>query len=271
MTAHPADDFTLSDLSRRLGVNLASMHAVLAVLTDSGYLIRHPRRLTYSLGNSAIALGSAALERNPVVDITREVARDIAADLGLEVAVTAVAGNEIVFLARAGEFSAHGPVVHVGQRLPLTPPLGGVFIAWQDPTEWLAAAEDPDRQLKVLESIRARGYSVALELEARRGIGTTLAHLADDPTDTDAQDVLGELVVELGHGDYQIIDALDGSATYDLSILAAPVFDAAGQVALALTLIGFPPSLDGRTIHSYGERLRAGALLATKRSGGRPA
>ena len=38
LAAHPTESFTLSELSRRLGINGASAHAVLTELTEAGYL-----------------------------------------------------------------------------------------------------------------------------------------------------------------------------------------------------------------------------------------
>ncbi len=51
-------------------------------------------------------------------------------------------------------------------------------------------------------------------------------------------------------------------------MIAAPVFGASGEVALALTLLGFPPALPPERIVAAGERLRDAGLVVTKRSGG---
>ena len=67
--------------------------------------------------------------------------------------------------------------------MPLVPPLGSVFVAWGDSASWLAQAEDPERQRMILAAVRARGYSIALEADARRGLGDALDHLADAPAD----------------------------------------------------------------------------------------
>jgi DNA-binding IclR family transcriptional regulator len=48
--AHPGDVFTLSELSAALGVNMASLLAILQGLTDAGYVVRHARHKTYALG-----------------------------------------------------------------------------------------------------------------------------------------------------------------------------------------------------------------------------
>ena len=69
LAANPSEGFTLSDLAERLGINVASMHALLGALTDAGYLARHPRLRTYTLGPSVVALGTAALETHPAIDL----------------------------------------------------------------------------------------------------------------------------------------------------------------------------------------------------------
>jgi DNA-binding IclR family transcriptional regulator len=268
LAAHPAEEFTLSDLAARLDINVASAHALLGVLTDAGYLVRHPRLRTYVLGPSVVALGSAAMERHPAIDLARDAARDLAEEVELEVAVTAPAGDDIVFLARAGAHRARGISVHVGQRVPLVPPLGSVFMAWGDAEPWLARAEDPALMRAVLDGIRARGYSIALEADARKGLGDALDHLADSPSDARLRGSVDDLVAELGHGEYQVQE-LDRARAYDVSMVAAPVFGAAGEVVLALTLVGFPAGVSAEHIAGYGERLRDVGLVVTKRSLGR--
>lgn len=268
LAAHPAEEYTLSELAARLGVNVSSAHALLAVLTDAGYLVRHPRLRTYALGPSVVALGSAALERHAAIDIARDAARALAAEVHLEVALTAVAGNDIVFLGRAGDHQARGIPVRAGQRVPFVPPLGSVFVAWDGAEDWLARADDAVHLRAVLAEVRHRGYSIALEAPARRGLGHALDDLADAPADVSLRGSVDELVVDLGHGEYQVAE-LDPSRTYDVSMVAAPVFGPSGDVVLALTLVGFPAGLAAEAITSYGERLRDVALVVTKRSNGR--
>ncbi len=271
--AHPAEEFTLSDIAGRLDINLASAHALLAVLVDAGYASRHPRLRTFTLGPSVVALGTAALERHPAIDLARDAARDLSADLDLEVAVTAVAGDDIVFLARAGSHRARGIAVHVGQRVPLVPPLGAVFMAWADEQrigDWLAtvAGSGPRVDLAaVLTGVRARGYSVALELDVRRGLGDALTHLADAPFDAGLRGTIDDLVIELGRSEYQVAD-LDSRRTYDVSMIAAPVFGHDGEPVVALTLLGFEPGQTLARVCAHGERLRDAALVITKQTKG---
>jgi DNA-binding IclR family transcriptional regulator len=250
LAAHPADEFTLSDLASELDVNVASAHAVLGVLTDEGYLVRNPRLRTYSLGPSVIALGSGALERHPAVDHARDEARRLSEELDLGVAVTALAGDDIVFLARVGEHSARELAVHVGERIPLVPPIGAVFVAWLDPEPWLARAADRPAMEALLDDVRARGWAVALETDDLRARRAT-----DGPmTDLDPSEYVGPLAP--GH-------------TYDVVMIAAPVFDRRGDSLVSITLLGLEPGLTADQVAAYGERVRDAGLVATRRSGGR--
>ena len=71
LAAHPGESLTYSELSRRLEVNLASMHSLLVALTECGYLAHHAAERTYSLGPALVALGDAALRQNPYLDTAR--------------------------------------------------------------------------------------------------------------------------------------------------------------------------------------------------------
>jgi len=215
-----------------------------------------------------VALGSAALDCHRAVDLARDAARRLAGETGLEVAVTAAAGASIVFLARAGEPSARGAPVHVGQHVPFVAPIGSVFVAWGEQEQWLAGAEDPEPLRAVLDGVRRRGYSVALEAEARQRLGQALDDLAGLPADDGRRAAVEQLVAGLGRRAYQVAE-LDPGAVYDVSMIAAPVFGPGGEVAVALTLLGFPAGLAGTEVASHGQRLRDAALVVTKRHRGR--
>jgi DNA-binding IclR family transcriptional regulator len=276
LAAHPADGFTLSDIAEALGINVASTHAVLTVLAEAGYLVRHPRRKTYTLGPGIVAAGTAALEHHPAIDAARDEARRLSRELAMEVAVTAAAGNDIVFLARSGRPQARGLPVYPGQRVPMAPPLGTAFLAWSDRGEveaWLArapaatAAAELDQYRAALSIVRRRGYSIGLEAEARRGLSDSLAHLADEPRAKGLKTAIADSIAELGHSPYQL-EHVDPDGTYDVSTIAAPVFDVAGDVVLTLTLVGLPPRSSGRDVLAYGERVRDAGLVVTKQTHG---
>ncbi len=215
LAAHPTDEFTLSDLAAELGINVSSAHAVLGALTEGGYVVRAPRLRTYSLGPSVVALGSGALERHPAIDHARDEARRLSEELGLGVAVTALAGDDIIFLARVGEHRAREVDVHVGQRIPLVPPIGAVFIAWLDDEPWLARARGRESMQALLDGVRARGWAVTLETEAHRSAGSV-------------DDLMSDMAASEFRG-YPVVGSLDSERTYDVVMIAAPVFSARGR------------------------------------------
>lgn len=268
LAAQPEDAFTLSELARRLDVNVASLHSVLNVLTDGGYVVRHPRLRTYTLGPSVVAVGSAAMERHPAIDVAREFARRLSAELSLEVAVSAPAGDEIVFLARAGEHLGRGVQLHVGQRVPMRPPFGSVFASWNDPATWVATSADEPRATEVLETVRRRGFAVAIEQDARRHLGEALDRLAGEPANDALHDEVNLLVSQLGERDYHVRE-IDPATAYDVSLIAAPIFDSGSRVILALTLVGFPAALKGTDVTRFGETVRDAGRAASRRTGGR--
>ncbi|WP_406288264.1 IclR family transcriptional regulator [Embleya sp. NBC_00896] len=275
--AHPGGAYTLSELHAALGINLASALSVLQALEDAGYLVRHPRRKTYELGPALIALGDAALRSNRAVDLARAEMRELAGEFATELIASVAVGEEIVILAVEGRPQLASADVRVGQRLRMVPPLGQVFHAWSAPEEVEAWLDRLDERVRgtarvhlpaTLAAVRERGYSITLESPTRTRIGVTMERMAEHPREAaPLRDRLAELAAALGEEDYELI-AVDPDTVYDISTLVAPVFDAAGHVAVALTLNGLK-GVTGRRVTDHGERLGSVARLVTRRSGGR--
>src|SRR4051812_14520364 len=67
LSLHPGRPCTLTEIAKALQVSPASMLAVLAALTDAGYIVRHPAHKTYVVGPALVAVGNAAVIQHPVV------------------------------------------------------------------------------------------------------------------------------------------------------------------------------------------------------------
>jgi len=277
LAAHPTESFTLTELSQRLDINRASLHAVLGTLEEAGYLARHPVHRTYGLGPAVIALGHAALERHRALDYARDEMRSLAALLDLEVLATVRVGTDMLAVGRAGPHQPAPSTLRVGQRVPLVPPLGPVFLAYAEATavdQWLVAGGlDPagpeaKRYRGILQTVRRRGFSVALRQEAQSQLGQVMASLARNPRDVSLHTRLQHWLAELEQADYQLAD-LEPGARYDVTLVGAPVFDARGDVALALWALGFQQPLDGTALARCAERVRGAALRVTHATHGR--
>ena len=277
LAAHPTESFTLSELARRLDMNNASAHAVLAVLTDSGYLVRHAAHKTYGLGPAVVALGNAALERHRVIEVARVEMERLTRELGVQIVATSATVDEIVFVERVGRYTGHDPSPRVAERVPLVPPLGTVFMAWasDDTVEaWLdrldpsTTRDELELHRYSLEWVREHGYTVALEGDTRVELGRTLIELTDQPTSSDLRAHLEKLFERLSHERYSPTDA--PSEPFSVSLVAAPVFGPTSEVVLALSAIGFPEPLESAAVDAIGERVRRATAAITAETHGRP-
>ena len=275
MAARPTEAFSLSELVEHLDVNFASCHAILTVLTKDGFLERHPKHRTYSLGPALVAIGHAALESHPAIDIARDEARDLAQQLDLEVLLTARTGGDLIALARAGRYVAPNAALRVGQRVPMIPPLGAPFMAWAPEAQlrqWLAdapeGAHDPAPYQRLLSLVRERGYAVTLQNPVRSQLGEVVANLSDSPHEAGLRNRMTSLIGELGLDVYHLA-AIEPSQSYEVGMLSAPIFSVHGHAAFTLSLLGFKGALGADAIQDLAERLMACCLMVTRKSNGR--
>jgi DNA-binding IclR family transcriptional regulator len=269
LSAAPDRSFTLAEIVRQTALSKATCHALLASLVEARWLLRHPAGPSYRLGPGLIALGEAARGGYPELPYAQDKMRELGTELGLECLASAVVDTEILILAKSGAPAPLAVSAVVGQRVPLVPPLATVFFAWAPDlaiAQAFGAVTVTDSYRLALQAARERGYAVGLENPARERLGRSLvAQLAQGQL---TGPEVGQLVNALADEDYQLIHAAPGTE-YWLSYLAAPIFDAAGRVSLALTLVGFSSPLQVEEIHRQGLRLRAAADSVTAAVHGR--
>ena len=267
LAAHPARRYTLSEIARDLKLNKATLHAILGALTAGGYLVRDPGGKTYALGPAVVALGNSATTTYPAAETAQPEMQALADELGLDCVASANISDEIVILARAGIPRPFGVYVQPGQRLPLVPPLGTVFVAWSDGDtieRWLAKLgpatkkSTVDHFRKAVGSVRTRGYSVGLEASARPRRARTAA------AGGSLEDELRTVRLE----EYALLD-IDRSQSYLVNHIGAPAFGPDGEVSIALFLIGFTGPIPGTQLERDAQRLLQAAARVTKAIHGR--
>jgi DNA-binding IclR family transcriptional regulator len=186
-------------------------------------------------------------------------------ELGLDCVASAAIGDEIVILARTGTPRPFGINVQPGQRLPLAPPLGTVFVAWSPDDvvdRYLSrVGHSPsdqrlDRYRRAITAVRARGYSVGLEGPPTPPRPRDVRRAAHAPT-------LEESVRGVEIEEYALID-LDRASSYRLNHIGAPVFGPDGDVAVGLFLIGFAGVVPAERVPEYAARLRTACERVTK-------
>jgi DNA-binding IclR family transcriptional regulator len=274
LAAHPDDAFTLSDFVRRLGINVASMHAILAVAEGAGYVARDDADRTYRLGPMLVPVGHAALHHHRSIVVAQAELRRLTTELEVTGLVVGATDSEMVILDELRPEHHEPHTASNGQRIRMVPPMGGVFVAWaakEHVDAWLEAAPAPlsrtesEQITRWLGAIRARGYAVGFETTARHGMRRALRDLQEEPGSRRARTALRKNV--LGLADIATVALeLDRADDQRVSHIAAPVFDDQERVSLGLYLVGFRRPLSAAQVERLGQRLTAAAAEATRRT-----
>lgn len=274
LTVNQRGTFTLSELSKALDVSPGSMFAVLKVMSDEGYVTRHPRHKTYTLGPAVAAAGHAASDVHPVIDLARSEMINLAAETGRECSGTVMVGRDVLCIAVEGKPTGRPLELAAGQRIPLQPPFGQPFIAWMPPAElrdWIAdlPSDLQERVAGYLQSyapaVRQRGFTIGLQdpSPTRRSL---TQELAQRPNDAGLREVLLQKFFD-DQPNYAVLE-VDVDAEYNVGNIAAPVFDPDGRVAFCLTLLHIG-MLTGGEIPAAAQPVVASAQLLTRQIGGR--
>lgn len=277
LAAHPTEAFTLTEIVRQLGLSKGSAHRVMTALADAGFVHRHPRHKTYSLGIALVAIGEAALQRHPGIGIAhREMAR-LVAELGVGCAATAIVNDEYLLLACEGPPHVYDGLTLVGERRLVVPAIGMGQIAWRDED---AIDEYLDRGAPYLTEaarkhllacfpiIRRRGFSMAANgLGMRRLIETTRVLIGSErgaPPDLAALSAEEDISLD----EYQLL-SFDDARGKGVNHIAAPVFSSDGEIALEMLMSGLPVDLSEREFERHAARLLLAADIVTREIRGR--
>lgn len=274
LAEHPTDRFGLSELARSLGLSKPTCLGILTTLTDSGYLVRDPADKTYRLGPALIALGHTAQEALRAGPAARGQLRALSAEFGTTAALSAVIDDRITLLELVAPPGAK-PGVRVGQSYPFAPPVGLMFVLWDDEAlrDWLAREPtiplrtDSQRLDRVVAACRSAGYLVERLTPGGRRLYSLLAGMSSTLPD-ELRALLGELVADVGERVYLRAEA-GGSARqrHDISVISAPVYDHhQRQVMVASLHVG--RALTDAEISKWARGLTTAAGALTAQLGG---
>lgn len=263
LASFPEREFTLSEIMRATKINVASCHAVLATLTDCGYVTRCPKQRTFTLGPALVAIGQSALKSQPLVSRAKEAAEGLLQELGVPVLLSAVVSNEILAIISLADSSGRFPGMRVGERKPLVAPIGAPFLAWSSEKEidaWIARHQSPiegslaEAWRHSLALIRQRGYQVMLRAPDSPQIATLMSQMASGHHVPDYKDEMARLINSF---DSQLSqpETIETDEIYDIILISAPLFDQNGRAAFNLSLGGFPKKLTGAMILNYADQL----------------
>ena len=266
LARHPHDRFGLSELARRVELSKPTCLGILTSLTEAGYLVRDTGETgldkTYRLGPALITLGHIAQESLRVSPAARDELRRLSETYGATAALSGVVDDRITLLELVTPPGTPA-TVRVGQSYPFAPPVGLMFVLWDDGAvrDWLAKEPtiplrtDTDRFERVIAECRSSGYLVERLTPGGRRLYALMAGMSTTLPD-ELRALLGELVSDIGERVY--LRGEDGpDARHDISVIAAPVFDHhQRQVMVATMQIGTALTDDEITV-------RAQALMQT--------
>jgi DNA-binding IclR family transcriptional regulator len=278
LAAHAGHQLTLSEIARGTDTNKATCLAILAELTDAGWVERAGDRPTYTLGEALAALGDAGEAAQPSIRFGRAALAELDRHPDL-VCSTLVRprGRHLVVVDVVGDTSSLGAGSTGGALLPFAPPIGVAVMAWSSPAEideWLARSDTPisrsDREWFAANfaHIRRAGYAVTRLDHSASQVQQLLAWLADDPVARSARPALHTVSRRLIR-DAQVLDSARRHGRVLVSAVTAPIFDADARPSLIISSRPVRRELTPRQVEAVGRRVLAATRIATLDSGGR--
>jgi DNA-binding IclR family transcriptional regulator len=235
--------------------------------------VRDSQDKTYRLGPALISLGHIAQESLRVNPAARDELRRLSATSGTAAALSAVIDDRITLLELVGPPGADVGV-RVGQSYPFAPPVGLMFVLWDDAAlhDWLAKEPtiplrtDTERLDRVITECRASGYLVERLTAGGRRLYALMAGMSSTLPD-ELRALLGELISDIGERVYLRSEATGNRQRHDISVISAPVYDHHQRQAMVVSLqIGH--ALTDAEITKRARALMATADALTKQLGG---
>jgi DNA-binding IclR family transcriptional regulator len=273
LAGHADQRFGLSELARRLDLSKPTCLGIVTALCEAGYLVRDNSDKTYRLGPSLITLGHKAQESLRVSPAARDELRRLSARFGVTAALSGVIDDRITLLELVAPAGVRAGV-EVGQSYPFAPPVGLMFVLWDEQAlrDWLA--KEPTLPLRtktarlnrVIENCCADGYLVERQTPGGRRLYALMAGMSSNLPD-ELRALLGELVSDIGERVYLRDESPRGRKPHDISVISAPVFDHY-QRQVMVTSLHIGKALTDKEITECAHLLMATADTVTTHLGG---
>ena len=172
-------ELRVSDVARAIDLGVSTTSRLLATLESVEFVERDPISQLYRLGPALITLGGAAVNQHPVHREARQVAQNLAAELGLGANVAIRRGPSVFYLCNFEGRRAPKNFVQVGRRNPLhATGLGKCLLLGSDPAERRTLL-GPDLTTYTQHTLGSHdALDADLEASTRRGYATEVEELA---------------------------------------------------------------------------------------------
>ena len=281
LSRHPHERFGVSELARHTELSKPTCLGIVTTLSEAGYLVRDERDKTYRLGPSLITLGHTAQEAMRVSPAARQELRRLSSRFATVAALSAVVDDRITLLELVAPPTVRVPV-QVGQSYPFAPPVGLMFVLWDDEAvrNWLAKEPtiplrtDTERLHRVIAECRSDGYLVERLTRGGRRLYALMAGMSSHLPD-ELRALLGEMVSDIGERVYLRSEnpaAGPGRRQrHDISVISAPVYDHHQRQAMVASLQIGRPLTDGEITDRAQRLISAADALTAQLGGSKPA
>ncbi|MFI9628779.1 flavin reductase [Streptomyces sp. NPDC052042] len=203
---------------------------------------------------------------------TRPRMEALAQELGVECSVLSPVGPDLVTVAVAAP-PGRAALNTVGDRIPMRPPLGDLYVAWQDEetvVRWLDGTGASDSAARSayrrrLDVARRRGWSMSLAGKRQEGrLATALREYSEGDLTPEHHRRVEREIAEMAEA-YEPVP-LEPGKRYDVRSLVAPVFGPDHEVRLVLRISQLPVQAPEATVRHWLTRLTeaAGHLSASR-------
>jgi IclR family pca regulon transcriptional regulator len=196
------DAMSLSEIARRIGVSRSSAFRLVHTLERLGYLVREDETKSYRLGARVMSLGYAFLSSKDIAELARPELRRLRAETRCSAHLGILDGSDVLYIARYAAHEPVGSMIAVGARLPAhATTMGRILLAYKP------AAYIDEHFTDPLARFTERTPSTRVELDALLDVDRARGYA-------------------ISHSNFE-----SGIAS-----IAAPVFDASGDVAAAINV-----------------------------------
>ncbi|PTX50054.1 IclR family transcriptional regulator [Gemmobacter caeni] len=226
----------LADVTRRSGLDKATVHRILTALARNGLLEQMPATRKYRLGPESLRLAQVREASVPITAILAPVLAQLSTDSG-ETAHASLGASE-----------------------------GMLTIGVSEPQRSTRVFVDPSASLPFHASASGQVFCAFADAEQGEAIlQATRFEQFTETTPVDARDLRQRVDAARQNG----FAVAHGTLEADTVGVAAPFFDASGRVIGAVAVAGLSSRMDGEAIARAGALVCAAAKQVTRQLGGR--
>lgn len=188
--------------------------------------------------------------------------QDLAARYSMELLVLVESDGEMVVISSTGEALVDGLVTRVGSRVPIFPPMGGVFYAWSadGARRWAKLCAErgipADSADAILARIRTAGWSLGLGTESSYLIDRISARIPAGVSKQDRRQALEAVASELEFESTDPQRHPEASETLVVRSVVMPVFTGGSEPAFFISMFG-RQSMTGSELNELQSALAA--------------